>query len=104
MTIQEGVGDVFPIPEEAIEAAVDVSWGGQQLRRDHARYVLQAAAPLIVAAELDRLAECLPISLGVMDDDDQADPESMPTYDEGVDDMQRLLRGRASVLRGEGVT
>jgi hypothetical protein len=103
------VSSEVSIPEEAIEKAMDALCGGGEeqftlhvTHRDVATAAVGAAAPLIVAAELERLAEGLAISLGVMDDNDQADPESMPTYDEGIDDVQRLLMGRASVLRGEG--
>ncbi|MFI6681899.1 hypothetical protein [Kribbella sp. NPDC050470] len=53
-----------PVPAEAIEAACDRSYGGQQLTASHARYVLEAAYPVIrheiaeeIAAYLDAAVE-----------------------------------------------
>lgn len=96
------------VPEEAVERAArawyeaematrfrrPLPWDSPLLtkarehQREWARASLKAAAPLIRAAAYEQLAEELPRDLGV---DDAAD-------------VQRALRGMASVLRGEGAT
>lgn len=94
------------VPEEAIEAlarawfeaesatrfAKPLPWDSvllakaRERQREWARAGLEAAVPLVLATAYERLAEQLPRELGVDD----------------AGDVQRALRGMASVLRGEG--
>lgn len=68
--------------------------------------VMREWLPGVEAAGLERLANRLPGELGVLlvDGGEPQDVENMPTYDEGVDDMQAALRRRAAELRGGETT
>jgi hypothetical protein len=83
-------GDVFPIPEEAIEAADHPHWTTEER--------LRAAAPLILAAELDRLADNIRAEAG----DPHNGWRANETY--RAQKIFGELKRRASVLRGEGQT
>jgi len=120
------VGEVFPIPEEAIEAALTASSAALDRGEDAARAALRAAAPLIVASlmeefvadllalsadggEIDELTRKWQTRLATLRPDKwcncQAIPGSViypgPWHPKG-DSFACLSGGRASVLRGEG--
>lgn len=44
------VADLSDIPDEAVEAAHDISWGGEQVNRQHIRLMLAAALPVLNTA------------------------------------------------------
>lgn len=83
------------IPDEASAAGWDELMAAREtnaeLQQAYAR-ALHAAASLIVAAELDRLANEIWQELESKDDED---------YSDGVDEAVRLIRTRAAELRGE---
>lgn len=43
--------DFSDIPDEAVEAAHDISWGGEQANRHHIRMMLAAALPVLNTAK-----------------------------------------------------
>lgn len=96
------------VPEEAIDAAwiaaASVRDASSRLPNDAdtgevvVAAALTAAAPLIVAAELDARAEALDQQALALPRDGSAAPGMVVILQDIADD----LRGRASVLRGEG--
>jgi hypothetical protein len=82
---------VSAVPIEAVVAAKGSAWDINELQERAVR----AAAPLILAAELERLAGDVPhVYFG--------DQETQRVFDEGVAHVVTYLRPRASELRGEG--
>jgi hypothetical protein len=81
------------VPDEAVHAAFSGGWS-DTLTSVEMRQVLANAAPLIVATELERLAN----QIWQEHDPDAQDDES---YTEGVDDTIVAIRDRAAELRGE---
>lgn len=84
-----------PIPEEAIEAATqalkvseapDVAADAESWFRAHAEATVRAAAPLILAADLDAQAEAL---------DQQASALGSPRHDTSASGMVVILRDLA---------
>lgn len=96
------------IPEEAIEAAaaslkvaeVDAT-DPHAWFRGHAEAAVRAAAPLILAAELDRLAKQINERADACHN--PADPAT-GVFSGGVMTAASIVSRRASVLRGEGQT
>lgn len=93
-----------PIPEEALIAYLAACKQAHHDGHTGTAYTfgLAAAAPLILAADLDAQAEAL---------DQQASALGSPRHDTSASGMVVILRdlsddmrGRASVLRGEGQT
>jgi hypothetical protein len=85
----------MPIPDDAAEAfrRVKTKWACEPLASDH--YALEAAAPLIVAAELERLGVALC----------QRQQEMRDEYDRSIrsaalGEAITALRDRAAELRG----
>lgn len=108
------VSSEVPIPDAAIEA-MERMWPSVWLSadvhvwRDKMRLLVEAAAPLIVAAAYDRAAreyEGLAIEFEHRAENASDGPKAagLITKSEVWKDAAEDLRGRASVLRGEGQT
>ena len=91
------------VPEEAVERVVPLLTHvmTQGDAEDLAWDVVRAAAPLIVATELDRMAAAIDRSLWP-DPMGQFSTEQAHAARVMKQDALKVLRSRASVLRGEG--
>lgn len=88
------------IPEEATRAAIQKL--PTLVLRAQTQRALEAAAPLIVARELDAQARQLRLTAGAFDNPAMGTPASGMVV--VLNDLAEDMELRASVLRGEGQT